>query len=768
MTELESTTRLRVIIRGAVQGVGFRPFVYLAAVARGLAGYVTNTTEGVELEAEGPRPALEDFLEVLRRDPPPLSIIESVEAVWLPPGGAGPFEIRTSETVGELAAYILPDIATCPACIREIFDPQDRRHRYPFTNCTHCGPRFTIINSLPYDRVNTSMRGFAMCPACRAEYDDPRDRRFHAQPTACPDCGPQLALWDATGETLAVRDAALRDAALALRSGRVVAVKGLGGFHLMVDARDDPAVRRLRTHKHREEKPFALMYPSLDDIRRDCEVSELEARLLTSPECPIVLMKRRSGGDALAASVAPGAPRFGAMLPCTPLHHLLLTELGFPVVATSGNLSEEPICIDEREALLRLRGIADVFLVHNRPIVRHVDDSIVHVAAGREMVLRRARGYAPLPVSVGETGPVVLALGGHLKNTVALAKRGQIFLSQHIGDLETPRAFDAFLEAADALITLYDARPQRVACDQHPDYLSARHGRALRLPFDEVQHHYAHVLACMAEHRLEGPVLGVAWDGTGYGPDGTIWGGEFLRATREGYERTAHLATFPLPGGDLAAREPRRAALGLLYTLYGERAIGMQDLAPIRAFTPEELKVLVRTLDRGVNAPRTSSAGRLFDAAAALLDLRQRSAYEGQAAMLLEYAARRATGRPRIYPPAWRSSESGGIIDWEPIVQAILDDLACGVPAPDIAAGFHASLAQAIVEAAQRAGLETVVLTGGCFQNVLLTELSVDRLRSHGFDPVWHHRVPPNDGGIAVGQALYALRRGQKPEDRVP
>lgn len=764
MIGADSAMRVRILIRGAVQGVGFRPFVYHAASALQLTGYVINTIEGVVIEAEGPAEHLHEFLEVLQNEKPPLSIVESIETENVACQGSVRFEIRASETFGDMAAYILPDIATCPECVREIFNPADRRYRYPFANCTRCGPRFSIIHALPYDRVNTSMKSFKMCPACQAEYDNPLDRRFHAQPVACPACGPQLALLNATGEVLAAHDDALTSAAAALRSGRVAAIKGLGGFHLMADARNEHAVRRLRLHKHREEKPFALMYPAMERIRQDCQISDIEARLLTSPECPIVLLRRQDIGGSVAESVAPHAPRLGVMLPYTPLHHLLMAELGFPVVATSGNLTEEPICIDEHEAVLRLRGIADLFLVHNRPIVRHVDDSIVQVSAGREMVLRRARGYAPLPVQVKEPGPVTLALGGHLKNSVALAKNGQVFLSQHIGDLETPRAFDAFIEAADALSTLYDANPQQVACDMHPDYLSARHGRALQLPYVEVQHHYAHVLACMAEHGLEGPVLGVAWDGTGYGPDGTIWGGEFLRATRTGFERAAHLHAFPLPGGELAAREPRRAAIGMLYVLYGDRLREMQHLAPVRALSPEEQKVLARALVRRINAPMTTSAGRLFDAVASLLDLRQRCTFEAQAAVLLEYAAGHAKDKPRPYALAWRSGENGAVLDWGPMIHEMLDDLACGMPVPVMAAGFHHALARGIVETARHAGLETVVLTGGCFQNTLLSELTIGMLRGEGFTPVWHHRVPPNDGGIALGQAVYALRRAHSIE----
>jgi len=759
--------RVEARIFGAVQGVGFRPFVFRLATTLGLAGRVSNTPEGVLMVAEGPRARVEDLVARIERERPPLSIIERIETHWGEPVGLQGFRIEHSAAAGAAAAHILPDVATCADCLREILDPNDRRYRYPFTNCTNCGPRFTIIHRLPYDRPNTSMRGFAMCAACRAEYEDPADRRFHAQPTACPACGPQLALWDAAGAAIATRDAALIEAAAALRAGKVVAVKGLGGFHLMVDARNEAAVARLRLHKHREEKPFALMYPGIDRVLGDCAMSELEARLLESPEAPIVLLHRR-GADGLAPNIAPGAPRYGVMLPYTPLHHLLLRETGGPVVATSGNLSEEPICIDEREAIERLRGIADLFLGHNRPIVRHVDDSIVHVVLGREMVLRRARGYAPLPVRVAPDGPALLAVGGHLKNTVAVAKDGNVFLSQHVGDLETPKAFDAFVEAARALETLYDARPGHVACDMHPDYLSTKHARGMGLPVIEAQHHYAHVVACMAEHGVEGSVIGVSWDGTGYGPDGVVWGGEFLRATRENFERVAHLRPFRLPGGDRAVKEPRRSALGLLHEIYGDAVADQGGLAPLEAFSAAELRPMLQMIAKGLHAPWTTSAGRLFDAVAALLGLRQASAYEGQAAMMLEYAARRCDTGTRRYACALRGDIQPQVLDWGPVVEAIIDDVRAGVAVERIAMGFHAALADGILAVAQACGLEDVVLTGGCFQNVLLTELTVPRLRENGFRVFWHHRVPPNDGGIALGQAAHALarlRRAKGPSD---
>src|SRR6516162_858969 len=556
--------RLKVIVRGAVQGVGFRPFVFRLASELNLKGWVSNSSQGVFAELEGPRTALDAFSIRLRKERPPRAIIQSLESSFLDEIGYSGFEIKKSETAGDKSALILPDIATCVDCLGEVFDPTNRRFRYPFTNCTNCGPRFSIIEALPYDRANTSMKKFMMCPDCEREYHDPLDRRFHAQPNACPRCGPELQLWDENGGTFSEKDNALRRTADAIRSGKIVALKGIGGFQLIADARNRAAVARLRERKHREEKPFALMYPSLDAVRANCEVSALEEQSLLSLESPIVLVKRdhrarqanRSarGLDQLAEAVAPRNPNLGVMLPYSPLHHLLMRELSFPIIATSGNLSDEPICIDEHEALQRLRGIADLFLVHDRPIVRHVDDSIVRVICGRESVLRRARGYAPLPVHVREPLPLVLALGAHLKNNVALSIGKEVFISQHIGDLETSQAFATFQKVASDLQHLYGTSAGAIACDLHPDYLSTRYACQLSAKPVYVQHHWAHVLACIAENELDPPVLGVAWDGTGYGTDRTIWGGEFLLSNGQGFERVAHIRKFRLPGGSALLR----------------------------------------------------------------------------------------------------------------------------------------------------------------------------------------------------------------------
>ena len=765
--------RLKVAIRGAVQGVGFRPFIYRLAAEMSLQGWVLNSASGVFLEVEGAPEALHGFLLRIEREKPPISFIQSLESTFLDPIGYTGFEIRAS-LQGEKTALVLPDVATCPDCLRDILSPQNRRFRYPFTNCTNCGPRFTIIESLPYDRPATSMKHFAMCPACLAEYEDPRDRRFHAQPNACPDCGPHLELWDTQGFALCTHDDALRQAAEYVRRGEIVAVKGLGGFHLICDARNQDAVRMLRVRKHREAKPFALMYPSLAMIERDCEVGEVEARVLRSSESPIVILRTQPGtGIRIAPAVAPSNPYLGVMLPYTPLHHLLMNELGFPVVATSANLSDEPICIDQHEAAERLRGVADTFLIHNRPILRHVDDSIVRVVLGRELVLRRARGFAPLPVLVDRELPPTLSVGAHQKNTIAAAVGKQVFVSQHIGDLETGQAFGAFERVIESFRTLYELKPGQIACDLHPNYMSSQYARRQASEPVGVQHHYAHVLSCMAENSVAAPALGISWDGSGYGPDRTIWGGEFLRVTETGYERFAHLRTFRLPGSEKAVREPRRCAAGMLFEMFGEDIFtgrsslngAVATLASIEAFTTEERSVVNTMLARGLNSPVTSSAGRVFDAVAALIGIRQFARFEGQAAMELEFAASQdrtadtyTIGGPCKPAVDLHGENDTAVIDWAPMVTEIITDLGARVPQTRIARKFHNTLVKAMVLVAEACGEERVVLSGGCFQNKLLTELAVERLEQRGFRVYWHQRIPPNDGGIALGQIMAAAR----------
>lgn len=748
--ERAAERRLRVVIHGGVQGVGFRPFIYRLATSLELRGWVLNSAQGVFIEVEGPEERLREFVTRVERDKPAVSFIQSLEATSLDPIGFIGFEIRESSE-GAKTAVVLPDLATCPDCLREVFDPQNRRYRYPFTNCTNCGPRFSIIESLPYDRPRTTMARFAMCAECGREYRDPADRRFHAQPNACPACGPDLELWERDGTVRATHDAALRAATGAIRAGRIVAVKGLGGFHLVCDARHDDAVRELRARKHREEKPFALMFPTLEAIAEVCEVSPEEERLLRSPASPIVLLRRKTGASPLSPSLAPANPYLGAMLPYTPLHHLLLRELGFAVVATSGNLSEEPICTDEHDALKRLHGIADIFLMHNRPIARHVDDSVVRLVAGRELVLRRARGFAPLPIRVKDELPPIVAVGAHQKNTIAASVGRQVFISQHIGDLETAASLHAFERVIAAFREMYELEPEYLACDMHPAYLSTQYAQRQDAVTFAVQHHHAHVLSCMAENELEPPVLGISWDGSGYGLDGTVWGGEFLRVTAEGMQRAGHFRTFRLPGNEQAVREPRRVALAVLYETFGDEMWTL-DLPPLAAFTSAELRVLRSMLERNVNAPVTSSAGRLFDAVASLAGLRQVCRHEGQAAMELEFAFSDGDGQA-AYPFEIENREAAFVFDWRPMIRAIVAE---GGAASQISTRFHNTLVAAGVEIARRVGEPKVVLTGGCFQNKYLTEHFIAELRAAGFTPYWHQRVPPNDGGIALGQIVAA------------
>ena len=751
------TKRLSIQVRGAVQGVGFRPTVYRLAVELGLTGWVANTPAGVEIDVEGAAAAVEQFVPTLMAALPPRAVVHGMETRQLDPTGARMFEVKATRGGGAATTFMLPDIATCPDCLRELGDPADRRFGYPFINCTNCGPRFSIIEALPYDRDHTTMARFTMCSACQAEYDNPRDRRFHAQPNACPACGPRLELWAPGGAPLEAEGDALRAAAAAIRAGRIVAVKGIGGLHLVCDARNEESVRELRRRKRREEKPFAVMFPDLPAVRAVCLVEAEEEQLLTSPEAPIVLLTRHA--DAVAASVAPGNPCLGVVLPYSPLHHLLMHETGFAVVATSGNLTDEPIVTDEREALTRLGGIADFFLVHNRPIARYVDDSIVRTIAGRPMLLRRARGYAPLPLAHIDASMPILAVGGHLKNTIGFSVHGDLMLSHHLGDLETPEAFDGFRAVVDSLPGLYGFVPGVVAHDLHPDYASTQFAETLSVRKVGVQHHFAHVLACMADNEVTGEVLGVSWDGTGYGLDRTIWGGEFLRVRDGAYLRVAHLRTFPLPGGDGVAREPRRSALGLAYEMAGDRLFELGGIAERFGFETGDIPLLRSMLATGTGVVRTSSAGRLFDAVAALVGLRLRATFEGQAAMELEFAIG-AEDCEEGYPFALE----GDVVDWGPTVSAIQADHEAQVAVARIAQRFHNTLVEMIVAVARREGMQRVCLTGGCFQNRALAERTIARLRASGFTPYWHQRVPPNDGGIALGQLMAAaLLPGVRP-----
>ncbi len=960
--------RWRLTVRGIVQGVGFRPFVYNTAQRLGLAGWVKNTSGQVEILLEGRREQLESFVHALQHTHPPQARIDALEAVELKAGEPplADFQIIASTAEESVRPIIPADLALCEACRAEIHTPTERRYRYPFTNCTHCGPRWSIIRGLPYDRPRTSMAHFAMCPDCQAEYKNPRDRRFHAQPIACPWCGPKLRLLvrvvrtepecsssspqeDTSPEYLPVAegDDALQQAAQAILEGKILALKGLGGFQLLCDATRQEVVQELRRRKRRPDKPFALMFANLDQVRQACWLSELEAQLLQSPESPIVLLRRRaplgtevrrpdvlgvwasgphsplpSAGEAgqpigwpgegalqpsdtsacqidsagasawqIAGAVAPGNPYLGVMLPYTPLHELLMEAVGRPIICTSGNLSEEPMAYRTAEAISRLGQIADLILTHNRPIVRPVDDSVVRVLAlppelapqpvsqecppgkdeiqlagqdaqpaawenakkpaaalcrhpagqeaqpaggqgglgrqqtvwdvagvpvgsGRQLiqVLRRARGYAPRPIELGFQMPTILALGGHLKNTVALSLGSQVVLSQHVGDLDNLPSLEVFHQTVEDLLQFFRAEPELLVCDLHPDYASTQYAEQLAdrlgVPLLRVQHHEAHLAACLAEQglsaeQLDEPILGFCWDGTGYGWDGTIWGGEILLWQAGRVVRVGSLWPFPLPGGDQAVRQPRRSALGVLYELLGESA--WERIGPLQEwFSPTEQAGLRSMLRRRVNSPRTSSMGRLFDAIAALCGLGSRISFEGQAAMALEFAAleeptelppQHLQGLPTpanppfqplepaepllAYPLPWiegaeqselpkkitgkppqRDNAPLGLLDWRPMVEAVLTDRAAGVPVGQISRGFHAALAEGILQAAQWAavhwGVAQVALSGGCFQNSLLTQWAYHRLRQPGFTVFLHQQTPPGDGGIALGQILLA------------
>ena len=744
--------RVAIEIHGAVQGVGFRPFVYRLATERDLTGWVRNDVNGVFIEFEGPSADIEDAVARLKSELPPAAMIDQLEVLELSPIASEAFEIRPSEPGGEKSALILPDLVTCAECAADVADPSNRRYGYPFTNCTNCGPRFSIIRDLPYDRPNTTMRDFVMCGDCAGEYADPTDRRFHAQPNACAVCGPSIA-YDARGAHAVGEDAI--DAVVAdLHEGHIVALKALGGYQLLVDATNDAAVERLRIRKARPEKPFAVLTADAHATQRVVEADEVAIDALESAGGPIVLLPERTD-SGLAPSISPPTSTVGVMLPTTPLHRLIAERFGKPVVATSGNLTDEPIATDDADAIERLGAIADSFLTHDRPIQRHVDDSVAWIVEGEPRIVRRARGYAPMPIASTRRLPTVLGTGAHLKNTIALSVDRSIFVSQHIGDLETVRAEAAFRDVIDDLTRMYEAEPIAIAHDAHPDYVSTRYAHeADRFPGARriaVQHHHAHLASCLADNDTEEAALGVTWDGTGLGLDGTIWGGEFLLGNAAGFERVAHLRTFGLPGGEVAVREPRRSAAGLLH----EAGIELETSRPgFGSFEGDELRIVGRMIDQGINTPRTSSAGRLFDAVSALLGLVTKSSFEGHAAMALESIS--DPDEAGAYDIELVNGEAGLVLDWSPMLTQLLEDLAIGTAEPIAAARFHNALTNAIVAVAQAVAHPTVALTGGCFQNRRLTEHTAERLRDAGFEVLLHRRVPPNDGGISLGQVVIA------------
>ncbi|CAA9403454.1 MAG: [NiFe] hydrogenase metallocenter assembly protein HypF [uncultured Rubrobacteraceae bacterium] len=766
--------RREVTVRGIVQGVGFRPFVYALARRHGLSGLVRNDAEGVRIEVEGAPRELDHFLSGIEEEAPPLAAVESVG--WQPLAALGDrgFRIEESREGLRRRAFVSPDVATCDDCLAEILDPADRRHRYPFTNCTNCGPRFTITRSVPYDRATTTMSDFVMCPDCRDEYDDPSDRRFHAQPNACPVCGPRVRLLDRFGHELRVRpgDPISRTAQM-LRGRAVVAIKGLGGYHLACDPFDAAAVRTLRSRKVRQDKPFALMARDLAQVRELCRVTSEEEDLLTSPVRPIVLLERRAY-DGVAEEVAPRQKTLGVMLAYTPLHHLLLRDTGIPLVMTSGNNSDEPIAYRDEEAFEQLDDIADYFLVHDRPIHVRCDDSVFRIAAGETYPLRRSRGHAPAPLRLaGGFERHTLACGGELKNTFCLAKDHHAFPSHHIGDMENYETLRSFREGVEHFSRLFDVQPELVAHDLHPEYLSTKYARELEengLQAVGVQHHHAHVASCLADNEWpdDERVIGVALDGTGYGPDGAVWGGEFFEGSlHEGFVRRAHLEYAPLPGGSAAIRQPWRVALARLITLYGEEETLKLPLAVVREAGERNVRLIARLVEHGLNTPPTSSAGRLFDAVAALVGVpgSGRATYEGQAAVELELAA----GGPvsRGYPFRLRPEAGMWVVETGGILDGVVEDLLSGWERGEVSSRFHRTMAEVVVVGCERirdvGGAGAVALSGGTFQNLLLVNQVLECLSGKGFAVYRHRRVPTNDGGLALGQAVLAngsLQRG--------
>ena len=753
--------RVRFLFSGVVQGVGFRPFILRTAVKNGLSGYVQNLPAGVLTEVEGPMADIEHFLTDVKNDLPVLADIANIISSETDPQGTEGFRIIPSDSDGRSDLHIAPDTAVCPDCLKELFDPKDRRYRYPFINCTNCGPRLTIIKDIPYDRPFTAMSCFPMCEDCQAEYDDPGNRRFHAEPNACPQCGPVLSLHDQKGRSVATEDP-LRLAVKMIASGHVLAVKGLGGFHLCVDATSDAAVNKLRLRKFREEKPLAIMVRDIDQARTIAAIGEAEKDLLLSHQRPIVLVQKKDS-NPLSASIAPGMGNFGIMLPYTPLHHLLMESFK-ALVMTSGNQVDEPICIGNREAIRRLNGIADYFLVHNRDILVRCDDSIAFVSNNETRMVRRSRGYAPKPIMLAEEYPEVLALGPQLKGSLCLLKGRFAFLSPHIGDLETPQARDFFHENISLMKRITESDPSMIACDLHPGYYATQVAATLSEEVIPVQHHHAHVVSCMAENGIAGDVIGIAMDGTGYGIDGNAWGGEFMLANEKEFRRLGHIKYFILPGGEKAIHEPWRIAVSLIREAFGERwpAIATDlDLIPD--------KRLIETLDRAMvkrlNSPLSSGLGRVFDGVSALLGLCRNATFEGQAAMALEAVA----SEEKIEPARFEilmGPDGVRLLDLSETVRAMVAGIESGKSRPSLSHVFHRTLHRAFLKMSEdirnETGLNRVVLSGGCFQNRILLEGVVGELEAYAFEVFTHKIVPANDGGIALGQAVIAAKRRAK------
>lgn len=745
---------------GTVQGVGFRPFVFRLATDLALKGWVRNDGDGVTIEVEGRHPRLLRFLERLPKEKPAAATIYATDHRFLSPVGFGSFEIVTSEAAGPPRAWISPDLAICDDCRRELRDPADRRHRYPFLNCTNCGPRFSIIDALPYDRPNTSMRSFAMCAACASEYDSPHDRRFHAQPVACADCGPTLTLRSPIGEALERGEAAVVRTIETLREGGIVAVKGLGGYHLVVDAGNETATAELRRRKRRSHKAFAVMYPDLATLRAHVDVPAFAEPLLQSTQAPILILPRTAlGSREIAPSVAPQSPYLGVFLPYTPLHQLLLDAFGGPVVATSGNMTDEPVQYLDDEAHGELAGLCDVFLDHDRPILRPVDDSVLHVVTRphlRPQMLRRARGYTPLPVLAPRALPPIVALGGQMNVTLAISRGREVILSQHLGDMDSLEARSAYERTLADLQRLYELKPERVAHDLHPDYFTSDLARRLGLPRVAVQHHHAHLAACMLENQLDGEVLGLTWDGTGYGPDRTVWGGEFLLGGPADYRRVGSLVPFRLPGGEKAIEQTWRTGLALLRESFGGDF--PRDLPLFREVSDADCETITGMLDTGVNSPVTTSLGRLFDGVSALLGLCTFNTHQAQSAQLLEWAAWEHGELVEPLPMPVVEDELLRM-DWRETVRALVEARRAGSDPSLLAAAFHHAIVQSAMDIVRRLGNGRVALTGGVFCNRYLTEALLVQLDRQGIDGFVHGQLPPTDGSLAVGQMWVAAHR---------
>lgn len=763
---------LKIHITGIVQGVGFRPFVYTLANRFGLKGWVKNTSAGVTMEVDGQQQVLDHFLNALSQEAPTLSKIVDIHTSLKPISHFSNFEIIESEEISTAFQPISPDIGTCPDCLKELFNPSDRRYRYPFINCTNCGPRFTIIEDIPYDRAKTTMANFPLCPDCSAEYFDPANRRFHAQPVACRVCGPKVWLESSSTQFDPDKDPLVETQHL-IAEGYIIAIKGLGGFHLACDATNSSAVEILRSRKLRVDKPFALMMPDIQTVENFCQVSPLERNLLESPQRPIVILKRKAG-CTLPLTLAPGQDTLGIMLPYTPIHYLLYaiadgSPLDIPqvLVMTSGNLSEEPIAVDNQEAIRRLSSLADVFLLHNRNIRTRCDDSVMRVSEiGKNILpIRRSRGYTPTPIITQWELPPSLATGTELKNTFCVTRGHYVFMSHHIGDMENHETLQSFEDGIDHFEKLFKIHPELISCDLHPNYLATRYAtkRATQdqVPLVKVQHHHAHIASCMAENNVpsDQSVIGVVFDGTGYGPDEAIWGGEFLLASYKNAIRLGHLQYNPLPGGDAAIRNPARTALAFLWKAKIEWA---HKLPPVQAISPEEKEALWFQLSNHINSPQTSSMGRLFDAVAALIGLRLKANYEAQAAIELEAIA--DLHEKGFYPWAFTESKDTKIIvDSTPLIKAVLNDFVTNTPLPQISARFHNSVSEMVVETTMAirglSGSNRVVLSGGVWQNALLLRKTIQGLHRHDFHVLIHNQLPPNDGGIALGQAIVAYHQ---------